>query len=109
VSVLDTSVIVEKIKNKSEIYENVTEISVLEYPPILEYRKFFGNIYNLKRIDLEVALGLQSKLRKIGKPQSVPDLLIAAICINRNEELITKDEDFLDIAKVSNLKVKVIK
>lgn len=108
-SVLDTSIVVEKIKNKIEIYENVTEISILEYPPILDYEKFFGTIYNLKKIDLEVALELQLKLRRIGKPQSVPDLLIAAICINRNEELITKDKDFLNIAKVSNLKVKVIK
>ncbi len=44
----------------------------------------------------------------VGKPKSFADLLIASICINRGEELITKDEDFLDIAKVSNLKVKIV-
>jgi len=40
--------------------------------------------------------------------KAVPDLLISSICINGNEELIARDEDFLDIAKVSNLKVKLI-
>ncbi|WP_290726625.1 PIN domain-containing protein [Archaeoglobus sp.] len=44
----------------------------------------------------------------MGKAKTFADLLIASICINRNEELITKDEDFLDIAKVSDLKVKMI-
>ena len=33
-SVLDTNIIIEKIKKKEEIYENVTEISVLEFPYI---------------------------------------------------------------------------
>jgi len=56
-----------------------------------------------------LAYNIQLKLTAIGKSKSFADLLIAAICINRNEELITKDKDFLNIAKVSNLKVKVIK
>jgi len=47
-------------------------------------------------------------LRKAGIQKAVPDILIVSICINRNEELITNDQDFLDIAKVSNLKVKLI-
>ena len=43
---------------------------------------------------------------KSGRPKPFSDLLIAAICINRNEELITNDEDFKDIANISNLKLK---
>jgi len=42
----------------------------------------------------------------VGKPKPFSDLLIAAICINRNEELISTDEDFKDIANVSNLKLR---
>ena len=103
--VLDTSVLIDKIRKNEEIYENITEISVLEYPPILKYRKFYGYI---KRSDLNLALKIQIKLRKIGNPKPIPDVLIAAICINRNKELITKDKDFLDIAKVSNLKVRIV-
>jgi len=36
---------------------------------------------------------------RIGEPKSFADLLVASICVNRDEELITKDTDFLDIAK----------
>ncbi len=55
-----------------------------------------------------MAIELQRRLRKVGKTKPFADLLIALICINRKEELITKDRDFLDIAEVSNLKVKII-
>ncbi len=106
--VLDTNVIIDRIRREKEINENITEISVLEYPPVLKYQKFNGRIYYLKRFDLDLALRLQIKLRKLGIQKPIPDLLIASICINRNEELITKDKDFLDIAKVSKLKVKII-
>ncbi len=106
--ILDTNILIEKIKNNEEIFENTTEINVLEYPPILKYLKFHGKIYFLKRVDLSLALKLQIELRKRGMQKSVQDVLIASICINRNEELITKDRDFLDIAKISSLKVKII-
>ena len=62
----------------------------------------------MRQIDIELVINLQIKLRKLGKPKLIADLLIAAICINRNEELITKDKDFLDIAKVSDLKVNIV-
>ena len=106
--VLDTNILIEKIRKKEEIWENATEITVLEYPPILKYLKFYGKIYYLRRSDLNLALKIQIDLRKIGSQKSIPDILIASICINRNEELITNDNDFFDIAKVSNLRVKFI-
>jgi len=56
--------------------------------------------------DYELAYKLQLKLMKAGKPKPFSDLLIAAICINRNEELIINDEDFKDIANISNLKLR---
>jgi len=34
--------------------------------------------------------------------------MISAICINRQEELITHDDNFKNIAETSNLKVKII-
>jgi len=107
-SVLDTSVLMDKIRDNVSIHENVTEITVLEFPPILKYSKFYGRIYYLKRSDLNLALKIQLNLRKVGAQKPIPDILIAAICINRNEELITKDSDFLDISKVTNLKIKLI-
>ena len=36
------------------------------------------------------------------------DLLIAAICMNRNERLVTMDSDFKDIAGASDLEVEII-
>jgi len=34
--------------------------------------------------------------------------MISAICINRQEELITDDDNFKNIAETSNLKIKII-
>jgi len=73
------------------------------------YKKFNGNIIFPTEEDYILAHKLQLELLKIGAQKPIPDLLIASICINRDEELITKDEDFLDISKVSNLKVKIIR
>jgi len=36
---------------------------------------------------------LQEELMKRGKTKELADLLVAAICINRREKLITKDKD----------------
>ena len=47
-------------------------------------------------------------VRKIGKPKPFSDLLIAAMCINRGEELLTGDMDFKDIERVSELKVTFV-
>ncbi len=106
--VLDTSVLIDKIRKGEEIHDNISEISVLEYPPVLRYDRFSGRIYYVRRRDFELALHIQISLRKIGKQKPIPDLIISAICINRDEELITKDEDFLDIATVSSLRVRMI-
>ena len=106
--IVDTNIVIERFKAKNEIHENITIITAMELPPILNYSKFYGTVYTIKPEDQVLAIKIQRKLRKIGKPKSIPDILIAAICINRNEELITKDKDFLDIAKVSNLKVKIL-
>ncbi len=54
--VLDTNIVIERVKNDELIQENVTEITILEFPPILKYQKFYGKIYYLMRKDLELAL-----------------------------------------------------
>ena len=47
-------------------------------------------------------------LLKLGKPKGFADLLIAAICISRREKLLSKDKDFLDIARISELEVEIL-
>jgi len=102
-AILDTSIIIEKLKNNEQISDNITE--AIEYPPILSYGKFSGKIFLIQRKDILLALELQIKLRKTGKPKGLSDLLIAAISINRQEELLSSDEDFEDIVKICNLKL----
>jgi predicted nucleic acid-binding protein len=106
--VIDTNIAIERFKKKEEIPENITMITAIEFPPILSYDKFHGIIYTIKPEDQALAIRLQRLLRKAGKPKSVPDLIVASICINRKEKLITKDRDFSDIAEISDLIVEII-
>ncbi|WP_233437686.1 DNA-binding protein [Candidatus Korarchaeum cryptofilum] len=76
--VLDTNILIEKIRRNEEIWENITEVTVLEYPPVLKYLKFYGKIYYLRR-PLNLALKIQIGLRKLGAQKSIPDILIASI------------------------------
>jgi hypothetical protein len=107
--VLDTNVILDRIKGKSNIQENVTAVSVIELPLILKYVKFNGKVYYPKLEDFKKAYKIQEKLYQIGKMKSFADLLIAAICINKKERLVTKDMDFKDIAETSDLEVEILK
>ncbi len=56
-------------------------------------------------MDVLLAIELQKRLRRLGKAKPFADLLIASVCINRDEELVTN----LDIAKVSDLKIRIIR
>ena len=98
--ILDTSIVIEKVNKEEEINENITSITLIEYPPIKDYEKFNGKIYFINEKDQIRAIMIQTKLRELGHPMSVGDLLIASICINRNEVLLTKDKDFLIIRRV---------
>lgn len=107
-TIIDTNIVIERVKGNYEIRENITEVTIAEYPPIMDYKKFYGKVLIIGRDDVLLSVELQKRLRITGKPKSFSDLLIASSCINRNEELITNDQDFLDIAKISNLKVKFV-
>jgi len=107
-TILDTSVVIARIRGRMEISEDVTVVTLVEFPLLLEYEKFHGNVIYPGRDDLDLAVETQRKLRNAGRPKPFSDLLIAAICVNRDEELLTKDRNFQDIAKVSNLKVKIV-
>ena len=107
--ILDTSVVIDRVKRREEISENLTVVTFVEYPKIVFYKKFNGNIIFPTEEDYILAHKLQLELLRVGIAKPFADILIASICINRDGELITKDEDFLDIAKVSNLKVSIIR
>ena len=91
-TVLDTNILIEKVRRREEIREDITVVSIVEFPQILAYRKFSGRIVYPMPEDYELAYKLQLKLMSVVKPKPFLDLLIAATCINRNEELITNIE-----------------
>jgi len=80
--VLDTNIVIERVKNGEVFQENVTEVTLAEYPPIIDYDKFHGKVLVIERRDVLLAIELQRGLRLIGKPKNFADLLIASICIN---------------------------
>ena len=104
-SIIDTSLLIDRIREGKDIDENVSMISVIEHPMIMDYARFHGRVLYPDLEDLEVALELQRKLVERGKMKGSSDLIIAAMCMNSGETLATADSDFEDIRKVSNLKV----
>lgn len=90
-----------------EINENVCMISIIEYPPLLEYPRFKGKVLLAELRDFELALEIQRKLMGKGRMKPAADLIISATCINRGETLRTADSDFEEIRKVSDLKVEL--
>lgn len=61
------------------------------------------------REDYNLALEMSTKLLKIGKPLPAIDVINAAIAINNNLKLITKDKHFLvmkEIKKEFNVSIE---
>jgi predicted nucleic acid-binding protein len=104
-SIIDTSLLIDKVSEGKEVRENISVMSAIEYPMVLEYKKFYGKVLDCEKQEFALALELQERLRKIGRMKTASDLIIAATCISNKEELLTKDSDFYDIAKVSELKI----
>ena len=98
--ILDTSSVIKRVRQGREVEGNITSVTLIEYPPVRTYEKFRGRIYFLTEEDQLRAASLQEKMRALGRPMSAADLLIAAACLNRDEELITMDGDFLSILEV---------
>ncbi len=78
----------------------MTSVSLIEFPPLRRYGKLRGVIYFLTVEDQLLAMELQERLRSVGEPLSAADLMIAAISLNRGEELITMDRDFVVIRRI---------
>lgn len=106
--ILDTSIVIERFTGNEEIKENITVVTLIEFPKISGYKLFEGSVYFPTIDEYSLAFELQKKLYERGKPKAFSDLVIAGISINRVEELITKDNDFRNIAEVSNLKLIVL-
>ena len=78
--VIDTNIVMIRVKAGETIKENITEVTAVD-PPVIEYRKFQGDVLLITRKSIGIAIELQKRLRKIGKPKPFADVMIAAICI----------------------------
>lgn len=97
-------------KNKSLLstinYITTSILNVIEYPPILDLKEKLIIIYPT-RSDYELAIKIMAKLRKIGEPVNVVDIILSSISINRDMIIVTNDNDFESIKKVEErLKVE---
>jgi len=98
-TIIDTNIVIDMVKAKKDITENITAITYVEYPKIISYKGFKGSIIFPNREEYILAHRIQMKLLEQGKPQQFSDLLIAAIAVTEKEKLITKDKDFEIIQK----------
>ena len=96
-AILDTNVVIEKVKHKEKIEEDITVLTLIEFPKVAFYERFYGNIVYPEEEDFELASKVQLELLKMGKPQDPVDVLIASIVVNLNVGLTTYDGDFLYI------------
>ena len=60
-------------------------------------------------MDYELALHLASNLRDIGRSIEAIDILVAAMCLNRGFELVTKDKDYTYVRRLRpDFKLKLL-
>ncbi len=96
-TILDTGIVIDRIREKKPIQEDITAVTFVEYPRIIFYKHFHGGVIFPIRDDFILAHRIQLELLRVGKPQAFADLLAAAIAVNRDEELVTRDTDFAHI------------
>jgi len=107
--ILDTSAVIERVRARKPVTEDITAVTLVEYPEIIYYRHFWGGVVFPVYEDYIVAHRLQQALVGLGKSQAFSDLLVAAVAINRDEEA-TRDGDFEvigEVARVLGLLLKV--
>jgi len=96
---LDTSIVIDRIREKKPIQEDIKAVTLVEYPRIIYYKHFYGGIIFPIRDDFILVHRIQLELLRVGKPQAFSDLLVVATAINRDEELVVRDRDFIHISQ----------
>ena len=123
--VLDTSFLIDYFKGvkatQGLVYEDDIAITTITYHEILtglkrkkskKGEKFFKRFFSEVRIlpfDVKAAeesSNIAARLMALGREVNALDILIAGIAIaNGAEKIITRDSDFEEIAKVSDIEV----
>ncbi len=71
-AIIDKNVTIDRFKRGSEIHENVTIVTAIEFPPILSYDKFRGKVYTLTPKDQILAVKIQDYLERSANQSPVP-------------------------------------
>ena len=123
----DTSAIIELIKGNSKLEKYLDEPVVVSTITIHELyygannsKNFDQNMHSVRQtlenvgyVEVKnniaiIAAQIRAKLAKNGKEKALADILIAATAVDEELELITFDRDFEEIAKNSELRVKIL-
>ena len=70
-AVLDTNAVIERVRRKEEITEDITGVTFVEFPRIVKYSKFSGNVLFPILDDYILAHRLQEELLRRGKPRDL--------------------------------------
>ncbi|MEJ2780691.1 type II toxin-antitoxin system VapC family toxin [Stygiolobus sp. CP850M] len=100
--IYDTNVLIDLFKTSKikEFDYIITSIfNVIEFPPILKYASKLIIIYPTKD-DYTLALKMMVKLRELGKPVGIIDLMIASIAVQRNMIVVSNDKDIEVIKEI---------
>ncbi|AAB90631.1 predicted coding region AF_0610 [Archaeoglobus fulgidus DSM 4304] len=68
--VADTNLVIERVKKNESIEENITEVTIVEFPPVINYKKFHGKVLIIERGDVLLSIELQRRLRIVRKPRN---------------------------------------
>ena len=125
-NLLDTGFVVDLFKGEERVArypDQESATSAVAYYEIMSYRKrqklksegaiferFFSEVpvFPFTKDAAEQSSTISARLMDIGRPVNALDVLIAGIALaNGAERLITRDLDFLEIAKVPDLSVTI--
>lgn len=70
--VLDTNVVIEKVRKGEEISENITGVTFVEFPRIVRYSKFRGDVLFPVLDDFILAHKLQENFWRGGHHGALP-------------------------------------
>ncbi|MBM4248607.1 MAG: type II toxin-antitoxin system VapC family toxin [Euryarchaeota archaeon] len=125
-NLLDTSFVVDLLRGDETVsgfLDSESATTAVTYFEMMSFRKrrklkaegailerFFSEVPVLPftRAAAEEASAITARLMDIGRPVNALDVLIASIALSeRAERLITRDRDFLEIAKICDLSVTI--
>ncbi|MDK2781760.1 MAG: hypothetical protein PWR13_788 [Archaeoglobi archaeon] len=87
----DTNVIIEAVKSKRRLTGYTTILNLVEFPRGVELEL---KVLTPSLQDYLLAIEISQKMVEQGKPVPAVDALIAAVALNRDLILVTKDRHF---------------